>query len=81
MNGNITEYLANKAHKETKYVLLKESDESVIMNYNDKNEAIQDAKTLQIENKLSCYIVCECVDNVYDIDNYIFKSSDLTGKF
>ena len=50
------------------------------MNYDDKGEAIQDAKELQIKNKLSCYIVCECINNVYDIDNYIFKSSELTGK-
>ena len=64
----------------TAYVLLNESDESVIMNYDDKGKAIQDGKELQIKNKLSCYIVCECINNVYDIDNYIFKSSELSGK-
>ena len=66
---------------ETNYLLINESDESVIEICSNKDEIIKDAKILQRKHKLSCYIVCECIDGNYDIDNYIFKSSELSGKF
>ena len=66
---------------ETNYVLINESDESIIEYCSDKDEAIKDADMLQSEHKFACYIVCECIKGVYNIDNYIFKSSELSFKF
>lgn len=64
-----------------KYVLIDESDEGVIMAYDNKNEAIKDAKELQNKHRLSSYIICECIGNKYDVEYYVFKSSELSGKF
>lgn len=67
----------------TGYVLVDESDDSIIGNYDkyDKSNAILDAKDAQKNNKNGCYIVYECVDGVFDEKNSIYKSSNIDGKF
>ena len=61
--------MANNKDMYDAYVLIDNSDEALIGNYNDMNDAIEDADYYARNNKYGSYSVVGCIGNEYDLND------------
>jgi hypothetical protein len=61
--------MANNKDMYDAYVLIDNSDESILGNYHDMNDAIEDADYYANRNKYGSYSVVGCIDDEYDLDD------------
>jgi hypothetical protein len=61
--------MANNEDMYDAYVLIDNSDDALIGNYNDMNDAIEDADYYARNNKYGSYSVVGCIDNTYDLND------------